>query len=141
MVEELLNHELEIKTASLEIYKKFNNTIQDAKVDLKEFLQKCKNSGEKVAALGASTKGNVLLQYLNLSSDDIVAIGEVNPDKFGCLTPGSKIPIVDEAEVLEGDNAYYLVLPWHFRDFFINCERYSGKKLIFPLPEFEIVSL
>lgn len=140
-VKELLNHEIEIKTASVEIYEKFNDTIQDAKDELKEFLLKCKNDGERVAALGASTKGNVLLQYLNLSSDDIVAIGEVNPDKFGCVTPGSNIPIVDEAEVLEGDNAYYLVLPWHFKDFFINCDRYSGKKLIFPLPRFEIVSL
>ena len=141
MVGELLNHELELKTASLVIYQKFNSTIKDAKAELKEFLLKCKNQGEKVAALGASTKGNVLLQYLNLSSDDIVAIGEVNPDKFGCVTPGSNIRIVDEVEVLGDDIAYYLVLPWHFKDFFINCERYSGKKLIFPLPRLEIVSL
>lgn len=140
-VNELLQYEVNIRTNELDIYKVFNKSIEVAKTNLKNFLDECKLRGEKVAALGASTKGNVLLQYLNLSSKDIVSIGEVNPDKFGCITPGSNIPIVDEAKILDTSISYYLVLPWHFRDYFLNCERYAGKKLIFPLPQFEIISL
>ena len=54
-----------------------------------------KNKGKKVYGLGASTKGNVLLQYFNLNKDLIDAIGEVNESKFGKFTPGTNIPIVN----------------------------------------------
>ena len=39
------------------------------------------NSGYYIFGLGASTKGNVLLQYCNLG-DLIHEIGEINPKKF-----------------------------------------------------------
>jgi hypothetical protein len=90
---------------------------------------------------GASTKGNVLLQFCNLTSDDIPYIGEVNSDKFGSFTPGSRIPIISEAEVISMKPDYLLVLPWHFRDGIIKKEKdylASGGKFIFPMPEIEI---
>jgi hypothetical protein len=33
----------------------------------------------------------------------ITAIGEINPKKFGKVTPGSKIPIVNQKEILNSD--------------------------------------
>ena len=66
-------------------------------------------------------------------------IGEINPDKFGSLTPGTWIPIEDEAKVLASKPDYLLVLPWHFRDNFLNNPAYVGQQLVFPLPSLEIV--
>ena len=63
----------------------------------------------------------------------------MNPDKFGCVTPGSQIPIVPEEEALLGNFDYYLVLPWHFKKFFLNSETFKGRKLVFPLPALEII--
>ncbi len=137
----LLESEAALKTSTLAPYEEFNASIKEAKTELDQFLQKCKAAGKSVAALGASTKGNVLLQYLNLTSSDLIAIGEVNPDKFGRLSPGSHIPIVDESELLLEEIDYFLVLPWHFREFFLECGKYKGKKLVFPLPQLEIISL
>jgi len=106
-----------------------------------KFISEARDSGKKVYALGASTKGNVLLQHYGLSSRDILSIGEVNPDKFGCFTPGTLIPIIPESDVLSLDPDYIVILPWHFKDFFLSNPNLSGKKLVFPLPEFQIVSL
>jgi hypothetical protein len=98
--------------------------------------------GKRVLGYGASTKGNVLLQFCGLSTKELPAIAEVNPDKFGSYTPGTLIPIVSEAEAKAMRPDYFLVLPWHFKDNILAREREflaSGGKMIFPMPEIEIV--
>ena len=105
------------------------------------FLSEAKQAGQTVCGLGASTKGNVLLQYYGITKDLISQIGEVNEDKFGSFTPGTLIPLVSESDVLDNNPDYIVILPWHFRDFFVNLPALKGRKLVFPLPEFEIVEL
>ena len=108
--------------------------------DLRSLLEKLKNEGE-IWALGASTKGNVLLQYCGLDTNTIAAIADVNPDKMNKVTPGTRIPIRSEAEWLTANPKFSLVLPWHFkRSFLDRNERYSmaGGRLIFPLPRIEV---
>lgn len=93
-----------------------------------------------VAALGASTKGNVLLQYYGIDSSLINQIGEVLPAKYGCFTPGSNIPIVSEKEILE-NYKQIVVLPWHFRQTFLNKNYKRSSIVVFPLPSLEIIEL
>jgi len=84
----------------------------------------------------------VLLQFCGFTAQDIPAIAEVNPDKFGCYTPGTGIPIVSESEAKAMRPDYFLVLPWHFKDGILAREAEylaGGGKMIFPLPEIEIV--
>jgi hypothetical protein len=98
--------------------------------------------GKTIYGYGASTKGNVLLQWCGFTSDDIAAIGEVNPDKFGCITPGTNIPIISEQEVKDMKPDYMMVLPWHFKNGIIQREKdylNSGGKFIFPLPYIQII--
>jgi len=107
--------------------------------ELKSLLEKLKNEGE-IWALGASTKGNVLLQYCEFDTKMITAIADVNPDKMNKVTPGTRIPIKSEAEWLSAMPKYSLVLPWHFkRSFLDRNEQYSlsGGRLVFPLPRIE----
>ena len=63
----------------------------------------------------------------------------MNPDKFEAFTPGSLLPIVSEEDVLAMQPDYLLVLPWHFRGFFVEHPRYFGHNLVFPLPQLELV--
>jgi hypothetical protein len=107
---------------------------------LGSFLAMLRRRGKRIKGLGASTKGNVLLHAIGATSNLIESIGEVNEYKFGRVTPGTNIPIVPESEVMDAD--YLLVLPWHFRRGIVNrCKDYlaNGGKLIFPLPDIEIV--
>jgi NDP-4-keto-2,6-dideoxyhexose 3-C-methyltransferase len=136
----ILAEEAEAGLHTLTPYRAFEERIQASREELRAFVAKARAGGKVVAALGASTKGNVLLQYCGFTADDICAVGEVNPDKFGCFTPGSWIPIVPEAELMDRKPDYLLVLPWHFRKFFEQSGAYAGAQLVFPLPELSIPS-
>jgi NDP-4-keto-2,6-dideoxyhexose 3-C-methyltransferase len=125
---------------TLDPYRKFAVRVEKSRRELREFINNARAGGRVVGALGASTKGNVLLQYCGLGPDDIVAIGEVNQDKIGRSTPGTRIPIVDESELLARKPDYLMVLPWHFRQFFLGNPRFDAFTLVFPLPSLEIIT-
>jgi hypothetical protein len=123
-------------------YREFEDRVYAHRAALRSLIETLHADGKKVLGYGASTKGNVILQFCGLTQNLIPAIAEINPDKYGSYTPGSSIPIVsaDEAERMSPD--YYLVLPWHFRDGIIRRETLflnRGGKLIIPFPEIEIV--
>jgi NDP-4-keto-2,6-dideoxyhexose 3-C-methyltransferase len=103
------------------------------------FLRQARREGKSVYGLGASTKGNVLLQYAGITAELLAGIGEVNPDQFGCVTPGTHIPILPQDEVLARRPDFLLVLPWHFRGFFLANRLLAGRDLVFPLPHLEVV--
>jgi SAM-dependent methyltransferase len=123
-------------------FRRFEDRVFRHRTDLVELVRKLRQDGARVMGYGASTKGNVLLQFCGFTPDDIEAIAEVNEDKFGHYTPGSGIPIVSEEEMREARPDYLIVFPWHFRDGIVEREQEylrSGGCLIFPLPEIEIV--
>jgi NDP-4-keto-2,6-dideoxyhexose 3-C-methyltransferase len=133
--EDLLKKEADLD--NLAPYIAFAQRTARAREDVVEFVKHCKSQGKKVAALGASTKGNVLLQYCGLTSGDIFAVAEINPDKYGTYTPGSLIPILAENAVIE-EADYLIVLPWHFKSFFMEKYKHIAHKLVFPLPTLHI---
>jgi NDP-4-keto-2,6-dideoxyhexose 3-C-methyltransferase len=133
-VNQLLQAERSQRLDELQTYFDFGRRVQQSRQELLEFLQRARAAGKRVAGLGASTKGNVILQYCGIDSSLLYAIGEVNRDKFGAFTPGTHLDIVDEQEILASRPDYVLVLPWHFRAFFENHPRYAGLNLVFPLP-------
>lgn len=140
-VQRMRDQELHAGLGSPYVYDAFRWRCSAATVVLEEFLVETKRRGQLCCGLGASTKGNVVLQSLVDARDLIPSIGDVNPDKWGCVTPGTQIPIWSEDEVLGDDPDFLLVLPWHFRDNFINNPKYKGRRLVFPLPQLEIVQL
>jgi hypothetical protein len=123
----------------------FSAKAEQHRQNLRTLLSEYNSGGYTIVGLGASTKGNVLLQWLGLTSDEIQSIGDINPRKFGRQCPGSGIPITSEKEIIElaTDRTIALVLPWHFREGIVkNSEDFLGKggKLLFPLPRIEIVN-
>ena len=101
-----------------------------------------KDMKKKVLGYGASTKGNVILQFCKINSKVLPYIGEVNSFKYDKFTPGTNIKIISENKAKKMNPDYFLVLPWHFRDFIVQKEKSflnNGGKLIFPLPDIEII--
>jgi len=137
LIQKLLLKENKMRLNTLHPYDKFRQRIMNNRVKVLNFIRKANSENKKIFGYGASTKGNVLLQYCNLSDKDISCIAEVNPDKFGCFTSGTLIPIVPEEQARKMKPDYFMVLPWHFRDTIIESEKeylVSGGKLFFPLP-------
>ncbi len=123
-------------------YRDFEERVFKHRKNLVELIEAITGSGKTIFGYGASTKGNVLLQFCNLTTKHIPFIAEVNEQKFGCFTPGNNIPIISEKEAREKKPDYFLVLPWHFKNSILEREREyidQGGKFIFPLPEIEIV--
>lgn len=139
LVDKVLLEEQQFGLNSLKPYIEFEKRAAKSKDDLIAFIGFCKNERKKVAALGASTKGNVILQYCNLTNNELFCAGEVNPDKFGSYTPGTWIPIVSEDDMIERSPDYMLVLPWHFKRYFIGNSKFKNMKLVFPLPSLEVI--
>lgn len=119
----------------------FRRTIEDHK-DALLLLLRSQLKGKTIYGYGASTKGNVILQYVGLTTKEIPYIMEINPDKFGRVTPGTHIPIISDEEVRRSPPDYFLVLPWHFKKHILKKEtwyRKHGTHFIFPLPTLDIV--
>ena len=115
--------------------------MERLKDDLHDLLVKFKKKGKTVHVYGASTKGNTILQWCNIDHKLVVCAAERNPDKFGASTLGTEIPIISEAESRAMNPDYYLVLPWHFRDEFLEREKEAlekGTGFIFPVPKVEV---
>lgn len=143
LVKDRLEQEVQYGLRNLEVYGRFRERVFQHREELNGLLQKMAQNGQKVLGYGASTKGNVLLQFCGITANEIPFIAEVNPDKFGCFTPQTRIPIISEEEARRIQPEAFLVLPWHFRDHIVareKCFLDSGGKLIFPLPNLEVVS-
>lgn len=122
--------------------KSFDLRCQEQKKNMLNLLDKLKNEGKTVCLYGASTKGNTLLQYYGINSSMVICAAERNPQKYGCHTPLTNIPIVSEEEVRALKPDYMIVLPWHFKEGFLNREKEylaNGGHFIFPLPQLEII--
>jgi hypothetical protein len=123
-------------------YRFFQERVNVHKEELVALLKKVKAEGKKVHIYGASTKGNTILQWCGIDNRLVDVAAERNPDKYGARTLGTDIPIVSEEESRKAKPDYYLVLPWHFRDEFVEREKEllaAGVGMIFPLPTIEIV--
>lgn len=141
VIAKTLNAERALCLNQKKTYEEFERRVAIEQNAFMAFLRDAKAAGKKVCGLGASTKGNVLLQYYGITPDLISEIGEVNSDKFGSYTPGTLIPLIPESDVLDKNPDYLVILPWHFREFFLKLPALKGKTLVFPLPNFEIVNL
>lgn len=99
--------------------------------------------GRTVAVLGASTKGNVILQWLGLDHRELSFASERSPEKVGLYTAGTGIPIISEEEARTRRPDNFLLLPYAFAEEVIQRETtylMAGGKIIVPLPTPYVVS-
>ena len=141
-IKHLRQEEFDLELDTDKPYRNFQERVNVHKQELLALLRKLRAEGKRIHAYGASTKGNTILQWCGIDGRLVDVAADRNPDKFGARTLGSDIPIVSEEESRKAKPDYYLVLPWHFRDEFIEREKAllaSGVGMIFPLPTIEIV--
>ena len=137
-IKKILKEEEKLNLDSKKKIIKFFHDIQKIKIRLLKLLEKIKKNNQTIHAYGASTKGNVLLQYFNIGRKYIDYVAERNPKKYNLYTPGTYLKIISEKKSRAMKPNYYLVLPWHFKKEILKREkkiRSNGTKFIFPLPK------
>lgn len=141
VIDSVFSTEKKLKLDSIKPYSEFKTRVLGIRDELRRFLTKEKSKGKSVYIYGASTKGNVLLQFCHLDHTLITAAADRNTEKWGRRTPATNIPIISEEEARKARPDYFLALPWHFKKEFVQRESSflaSGGKFIFPLPEIKI---
>lgn len=141
-IESALWREKERGYTSSSRHEEFRSRAEGIRHGLRWILEEALSQGKKVYGYGASTKGNVLLQYCRLGPGEIRAIADRNPAKRGRFTPGSRIPICSEEEMRAASPDLLLILPWHFTGEFLEREsalRAAGTRFIVPFPEARVL--
>jgi len=122
----------------------FGDRVEALRNRLVTFVRELKEEGKTIAAYGASTRGNTVMQYCGFSRDDIYAALDRNPIKWGLEMSGCRIPIISEEEGRNKNPDYMMVLPYYFIEEFLERERSyleNGGKFILFLPKLKIISL
>jgi len=141
-IKQLRQEEFDLELDTDKPYRNFQDRINVHKDELNSMLKRMKKEGKTIHVYGASTKGNTILQWCGIDNRIVDFAAERNPDKYGAYTLGTEIPIISEAESRALKPDYYLVLPWHFKDEFVEREKdilRSGTGMIFPLPQVTII--
>ena len=136
-------HERALGLDKVKIYKDFAKRVNANRKELHNLIKNLKKKGKKIYIYGASTRGNTLLQFYQLNNKLIKAAVERNPEKWGKNISSLNIPIISEKKARKDKPDYMLVLPWFFKDEFLEREKSyleSGGRFIFPLPKIEIIS-
>ena len=108
--------EQEVGLTSPATYLAFAARVHRIRDDFVAFVREARAAGQTIAAYGAAAKGNTLLNYCGLSSDDIAMVADRSPHKQGRLLPGSRIPVGSPEDLLALRPDHVVILPWNLTD-------------------------
>ena len=141
-VMDLLERERVAGVEALELYAGFEKKVRETKWRLLEFLIDAKRRGKSIVGYGAPGKGNTLLNYCGIRQDLLDYTVDRNPRKQGTYTPGTRIPILDPAQIDKTRPDFILILPWNLRDEIVasmSHVRAWGARFVVPIPEVEVL--
>jgi len=118
----------------VETYKEFADMIEDSAAKVEAYVASQKGL---VIGLGASTKGNVLLQICGIGKELMPYISERNPFKVGLQTLGTGIKLISEEKARAMKPDVMFVIPWNFKDEIVAREQeyiQAGGRLLFIMP-------
>jgi len=141
-VQRVLNKEKQAKMDTISFYEEFQLEAEKIKYNFLNFLASAKNDKKKVAAYGAAAKGNTIMNFSGIDKSLISCIADRSKSKQGKYMPGSKIPIVNESELLDYMPDYVVIFPWNIKNEIIaqlSCIRGWGGKFVIVQPEIEFL--
>lgn len=136
-IAELERSEAAARLDSVEPYLLFADRVRRSKEALVEMLRSARMRGQRIAALGATAKGNTLLNYCGIGPDVVEYIADTTSLKQGLYAPGTHIPVLSDS-VFERDRPdLTLLLAWNYADWVLRKhESYlaAGGRFINPIP-------
>ena len=140
--QEILDEEEKWNLEELDTYVQYEHKIKDIIKKSREFIVNEIKNGGTVIGLGASTKGNVLLQICRIGKDLLPYISDRNKEKVGLHTLGTDIEIISEEKARKINPSAMLVIPWNFKEEILSREQnfiQNGGKMLFLMPKPYIV--
>ena len=118
-------------------YESFKNNVTNKINKIRKIVNSKYNQNYKIGCFTASSKGNTLLNCLNLNKKIIKFASENNLKKIGKYTPGTHIKIISDRDFIKKRIDYAILLSWNYKKFFISKSIFfkKGGKFIIPLPD------
>ncbi len=140
-VESMLEQESQWRIGKIDRYMGYAGKVESIRSEVLGIINGLKKTNVQIGGYGAPAKGNTLLNYFNITTEQVGYIAETNELKQGLLAPGSHIPIVSEELFLERMPEYALLLSWNYLDFFLEKSEYiqKGGRFIVPMPDPRII--
>jgi len=105
--------------------------------ELFDMIYWMKTQGKSICCVSSPAKGQTLLNYTGIGRF-IDFVTEKSKLKIGRYTPGTKIKIVSDKELIEKQPDFALILAWNFAEEIIkNNTGYKGTWIV-PLPEIKL---
>ncbi len=142
IVDELKNKEKERGCFSLETYKTFSNQVNQIKSDLLQFINEAKAEGKTVAGYGAPAKSGTIINFCELTQDQVTYIVDDNPLKQNHFSPGAQVPIVSSTYLNDNPPDVLIIFAWNFAKEIISKIdhlREKGVKFVVPLPKPQLI--
>jgi SAM-dependent methyltransferase len=140
-VDRIRSNEVGARLDCAEGYSSFAKRVEIVRDQLQDFLASAQAAGRRIAAYGAAAKGNTLLNYCRVESDQILFVADRSPAKQGRLLPGSRIPVRGPEAIFTAKPDYVLILPWNLRDEIssqLDAIRGWGGKFVTAIPKIEV---
>lgn len=139
---QLLARERRLHVHDPATYIAFDKKIRSLAMLVRRYLAHEIQAKKTIIGLGASTKGNVLLQLFGITKAMMPYISEINPVKIGLRTLGTDIELISDEHADKLNPSTKLVLPWYFKDEIVKREKAylaRGGTLLFPMPYAHLV--
>ena len=135
--------EVDDKFSDIQTYLNYASRVEQLKEELLNFIIEEQSKGKKIYCYGASTKGNTILQYFDINEGLIDKVVDRDHRKFNKYTVGTNLKVISEEEGREDHPDFFIVLPWHLTDFFVEREKEyleKGGKFVLAFPSLTIIS-
>jgi hypothetical protein len=142
-VNRIIDLESRYKINSKKTLLNFRSDVRINRFRLIQLLTKIKLNNKTIVAVSAPAKGMTLLNYAKIDFDYLDFATEKSKLKQGLYTPGSKIPVYSDSQILKKKPDYALLLAWNFsKEIIANNLSYlkNGGKFIIPIPKIKIIT-
>ncbi len=111
-------------------YLRFKENVERARQRLRATIIGLRQiNGKRIVGYGATSKSTTVLNYCELTPDDVEYISDTTPIKQGKLSPGVHIPVRPYEEFVANYPDVALLFAWNHRDEIMAKEKFPGQWL------------
>ena len=127
---------------NLKTYTNFAKRVKLSKEKLLHIFKDCKKNNKKVVGYGATAKSVTILNYCSINNKMIEYFIDTTPDKQNKYTPGTKILIKKNVNLIDDNVDFVFLGAWNFKKEIFNKEKKyikNGGKFIIHTPYPKII--
>jgi novobiocin biosynthesis protein NovU len=127
---------------SAEAFTRFAANTREIREKLRTLIDELLARGKRIYTYGATAKGNTLLNYVGLTSEQLACCVDSTTIKQGRYLPGSRIRVISEEQASADPPDYFLLTAWNYQDEIIAKVRRTGNertRFIVPIPSVQVI--